>query len=259
MTRFASRLAEGRAFIPFFMLGDPDPPTSLRLLTAAVEAGADALELGIPFSDPIADGPTIQRAAQRALAAGVRPAGALEVASEVRRRFPQLPLGLLVYANLVAAAGRPRFYGRVADAGVDAVLVADVPVREGASYAAAAVEAGVDPVFIAAPNTPESALARLAELGRGFTYCVARPGVTGAGHELRLPPERVLADLARVSAPPAVIGFGISEPEHVQAAFAAGAAGAISGSAVVQRVEAHLDDPRAAERAVGDFVARMRR
>lgn len=258
MSRFAPRLAEGRAFIPFLMLGDPDLSTSFRLLDAALEAGADALELGIPFSDPIADGPTIQRAAQRALRACVRPSSALEVAAEIRRRWPDVPLGLLVYANLVTAMGRPRFYERVADAGIDAVLVADVPVVEAEPFTEAAARAGVDPVLIAAPNTPDATLGRIAALGRGFTYCVARPGVTGAGRQLRLPPAEILTGLVKHGAPPGVIGFGLSEPEHVQAAFAAGAAGAISGSAAIERIEPYLDDPRSAERALRDFVLRMR-
>lgn len=258
MSRFDARLAEGRAFIAFLMLGDPDLPTSLRLLRAALEAGADALELGIPFSDPIADGPTIQRSAQRALQAGVRPSSALEVAAQARQEFPEVPFGLLVYANLVTAGGAAPFYGRVAEAGVDAVLVADVPVVEAEPFAAAARRAGVDPVLIAAPNTPDAALVQIAKLGRGFTYCVARAGVTGAGAELHLPPDRVLSRLVELQAPPPVIGFGISEPEHVQAAFQAGAAGAICGSALIRHLEPHLSDPFAAEQAVRQFVTRMK-
>jgi tryptophan synthase alpha chain len=255
--RLAAR-SEG-AFVPFVVLGDPSPDESLAVVRALADAGADALELGIPFSDPIADGPTIQAAAVRALAAGTRPALALAVVASVRETHPELPIGLLVYANLVEAPGLDDFYARVAAAGVDSVLVADVPALEAAPYAGAAARHGVAPVLIATPNASEGDLAHIAQLTRGYTYVVTRAGVTGAERAAGGGLESTLAALARHGAPPALVGFGVSAPEHVEAALRAGAAGAISGSAVVAIVEGYRRDRGACLSALGAFVRRMKR
>ena len=174
MSRYAAmfaRLAEARegAFGAFVMLGDPDLRASAAILDALVEAGADMLEVGIPFSDPIADGPVIQAAASRALAAGVRTADCFALLADFRARRPDVPVGILTYANLVVARGREDFYARAAAAGVDSVLVADVPLFEAAPFAASARAQGVDPVLIAAANTPPARLAEIAALGGGYT------------------------------------------------------------------------------------------
>jgi tryptophan synthase alpha chain len=219
----------------FVMLGDPDPAASAALLDALVEGGADMLEVGIPFSDPVADGPVIQAAAVRALAAGTRTADCFRLLGEFRARHPDVPVGILTYANLVMARGREAFYRSAAQAGVDSVLVADVPLIEAGPFLAAARSAKVAPVLIAAPNTPPERLRRIAAEGEGYTYCVARAGVTGAGPEVRFAGE-VIAALVEAGAPPPVLGFGISQPEHVRLALRAGAAGAISGSAIVERI-----------------------
>jgi tryptophan synthase alpha chain len=246
MSRYAalfSRLAARRegAFIPFCVIGDPDPEASLENMRALARGGADALELAIPFSDPIADGPTIAAAAVRALRAGTRPADAFALLARLRREHAELPLGLLVYANLVEVRGRARFYRECADAGVDSVLVADVPTVEAPPFVAEALAAGVEPVLIAAPNSPEPELARIAALSRGYTYVVSRRGVTGAETSAVTAHHALLATLARLGAPPAVLGFGISTPTEVRAALDAGAAGAISGSAVVSLITRHAD------------------
>jgi tryptophan synthase alpha chain len=228
-----ARSGEG-AFIPFAMLGDPDPATSLAVVRAMVRGGADAIELGLPFSDPIADGPVIQAAAARALAAGVRRTDCWGIVSSVRAESPALPIGLLVYANLVCHEDPARFYAGAASAGVDSVLVADLPVRESEPVAAAARAGGIAPVFIAPPNADEARLRAIAEAGEAYTYVTSREGVTGADQRLRRDLSTLLATLRRFGAPPPVLGFGISNPEQVRAALAMGAAGAISGSAVVR-------------------------
>ncbi|HET9640925.1 MAG TPA: tryptophan synthase subunit alpha [Allosphingosinicella sp.] len=241
MTRYAAmfeRLGkrdEG-ALGAFVMLGDPDLATSAAMLDALVEGGADMVEVGIPFSDPVADGPVIQAAAVRALAAGTRTADCLRLLAEFRDRHRQVPVGILTYANLVVARGREAFYRAVAEAGVDSVLVADVPLIEAGPFLAAARSAGVAPVLIAAPNTPPERLARIAAAGEGYTYCVARAGVTGADSQVHFPAD-VIAALVEAGAPPPVLGFGISEPGHVRLALRAGAAGVISGSAIVDRID----------------------
>jgi tryptophan synthase alpha chain len=241
-------------FGAFVMLGDPDLPTSARILDALVEGGADMLEVGIPFSDPIADGPVIQAAAVRALAAGVTPADCFGLLRDFRARHPAVPVGILTYANIVLARGREAFYARCAEAGVDSVLVADVPALEAAPFAAAARAHGIAPVLIAATNTPAATLERIARLGAGYTYCVARAGVTGTDRAMELDHAALFETLAAHRAPPPVLGFGISTPDHVRTALQAGAAGVISGSAIVRLMETSAD-PAAAVRG---FVGRMK-
>ena len=237
MFRGLRRRGEG-AFGAFVMLGDPDLETSARILGLLVEAGADMIEVGIPFSDPVADGPTIQAGAERALRQGVTPPDCFRLLASFRERHPDVPVGILTYANIVLAPGRDGFYRAAAEAGVDSVLVADVPSMEAAPFVASAIEAGVCPVVIAAPNTPRPTLERIARMGRGYTYCVARTGVTGAERAMELDHAALLATLAELGAPPPVLGFGISTPDQVRAALAAGASGVISGSAIVKLVEA---------------------
>ena len=232
---FARLSAAGEgAFIPFATLGDPDPSRSLELVLTLAGSGADALELGLPFSDPIADGPVIQAAATRALAAGVKQADCWEIVRQVRTRHPELPIGLLVYANLVFHGEPAAFYAAAAAAGVDSVLVADLPVFESAPAATAARHAGIAPVFIAPPNASEGRLEDIARAGAGYTYVTSREGVTGADERLRSDQSRLIRRLVELGAPPPVLGFGIARPDQVRAALAMGAAGAISGSAVVR-------------------------
>ncbi|HEU0133711.1 MAG TPA: tryptophan synthase subunit alpha, partial [Allosphingosinicella sp.] len=205
MTRYPTMFdrLEGRgegAFGAFVMLGDPDLATSATILDALVEGGADMIEVGIPFSDPVADGPVIQAAAVRALGAGTRSADCFRLLREFRDRHPDVPVGILTYANLVVARGLEAFYGAAAEAGVDSVLVADVPLIEAGPFLAAARSARVAPVLIAAPNTPPERLALIAAEGEGYTYCVARAGVTGADVQVRFAGE-VIAALAQAGAP----------------------------------------------------------
>jgi tryptophan synthase alpha chain len=223
------------AFGGFLMLGHPDPARSAALLDALVEGGADMVELGIPFSDPVADGPIIAAAAKQALQAGVRTADCLKMIADFRVRHPDIPVGILTYANIVVARGREQFCEELAAAGADSLLVADVPSIEAAPWAEAALAAGIDPVMIAAPSTPAPALATIARLSRGYTYCVARLGVTGTGSAPTLGHRHLFDNLKRLGAPPPVLGFGISSPAQVAEAVAAGAAGVISGSALVER------------------------
>jgi len=246
------------AFIPFVMLGDPDIKTSLELIATLIASGADALELGIPFSDAVADGPVIQRAGFRALSAGVTPAHCFELLRHIRAQHPKLPLGLLVYANLVTTRSLKTFYKEVAEAGVDSVLVADVPVGEAGVFIEAAEAAGVAPVFVVPPNVGEGTLREIARRGRGYTYFLGRAGVTGVDREMQTPLPARFEALRAAGAAPAVVGFGISTPKHVRAALEAGAAGAISGSATVAIIEKHLNDKTAMHEALTHFVQQMK-
>ena len=188
------------------------------------------VEVGIPFSDPVADGPVIQAAAQRALAAGVRVADCLDMIAGFRSRHPEVPVGILTYANIVMA--RAGFARDAAEAGADSLLIADVPALEAERFTREMAQAGIEPVLIAAANTPGPALERIAALSRAYTYCVSRAGITGthAGGEFDA---TLVERLKQAGAPPPIFGFGISRPEHVRAALAAGARGVICGSAIV--------------------------
>jgi len=236
MSRYAAmfdRLDGEGAFGAFLMLGDPDLETSATLMDAVIDGGADMIEVGIPFSDPVADGPVIQAAAQRALAAGVRVGDCLDLIAALRRRHSDVPIGILTYANIVVARGG--FIRGAAEAGADSLLIVDVPTLEAEPFTREMEQAGIEPVLIAAANTPDAALQRIAKLSKAYTYCVSRVGITGthAGGQFDAD---LVERVKRAGAPPAVFGFGISRPEHVRAALDCGARGVICGSAIVDLV-----------------------
>ena len=233
MSRYAAmfdRLNGEGAFGAFLMLGDPDLETSARLLDAVVEGGADMVEVGIPFSDPVADGPVIQAAARRALAAGVRVSDCFALIAAFRARHPEAPIGILTYANIVVA--KSGFMRDAAEAGADSLLIADAPALEAGPFVREMEQAGIEPVLIAAPNTPDATLERIAKLSKAYTYCVSRAGITGTHASGRFD-SALVERLCGLGAPPQVFGFGISKPEHVRAALSAGAKGVICGSAIV--------------------------
>ena len=236
MSRYAAmfdRLDREGAFGAFLMLGDPDLETSARLLDEVIDAGADMIEVGIPFSDPVADGPVIQAAAQRALAAGVRVGDCLDLMASLRARNSRLPIGILTYANIVAA--RLGFMRDAAEAGADSLLIADIPALEAEPYVREMRQSGIEPVLIAAANTPDETLQRIATLSKAYTYCVSRAGITGTHAGGRF--DAALIDrVKKAGAAPPIFGFGISKPDHVRAALNAGAKGVICGSAIVDLV-----------------------
>jgi len=246
------------AFVPFVTLGDPSLEQSLAIIDTLVAAGADALELGIPFSDPLADGPTIQSANLRAFAAKVTPNQCFELLAQVRQKYPEMPIGLLMYANLVFHNGIDNFYQRCAQVGVDSVLVADVPLEESAPFRAAARRHNIAPIFICPPNADENLLREIATHGQAYTYLLSRAGVTGTESRALNSLEHLVAKLAEHGAAPALQGFGISEPAQVKAVLAAGAAGAISGSAVVKIIEKNLDNPTEMLAQLATFVRSMK-
>ncbi len=263
MDRYQSlfqRLADKNegAFVPFVTIGDPSPELSLQIMQTLIDAGADALELGFPFSDPLADGPTIQGANNRALQAGTTPDTCFELIHQIRETNPDVPIGLLMYANLVYSRGIENFYQRCQQAGVDSVLVADVPTTESADFVAAAEKYGIKPIFIAPPTASDETLKSVASLSQGYTYLLSRSGVTGTETKANMPVHELLERLNQFDAPPALLGFGISEPEQVKQAVTAGAAGAISGSAVVKIIEKNQNNPEALLTALASFISAMK-
>lgn len=246
------------AFVPFVTLGDPSPELSLKIIDTLVENGADALELGFPFSDPLADGPVIQGANLRALAAGTTPTQCFEMLTAIRAKYPDLPIGLLLYANLVFANGIDTFYAKCQAAGVDSVLIADVPVEEAAPFIESAKAHGVAPIFIAPPNADSETLKQVSEKGEAYTYLLSRAGVTGTESKAGMPISDILNRLKEFNGAPPLLGFGIAEPSQVKAAIDAGAAGAISGSAVVKIIEANKDNEAALLSALAEFTRNMK-
>lgn len=261
---FSSLAARGEgAFVPFIMLSDPDPETALAIVRAAVAGGADALELGVPFSDPVADGPTIQASHIRALEGGATVDSAIAQIRQIRAEFPDLPIGMLIYGNVPFTRGLETFYSEFQEAGADSILLPDVPVREGAPFVAAADKAGIDPIFIAPAQASEQTLQGVAQYSRGYIYAISRDGVTGTEKESETQGlVDVVNNVKRFGGAPILLGFGISTPQHVADAVAAGAAGAITGSALTKIVDAHLDEDNkptdGLATAVTDFVAKMK-
>jgi len=247
---------EGRAaFIPFLTAGDPDVATTRALVLELARRGADLIELGIPFSDPLADGATIQRASQRALAGGFTLRHGLSLAAELRRAS-EVPLVLMSYANPVLSLGEGPFAAEAAGAGVDGLIVPDLPPEEGGALRAACGRHGVAIIGMVAPTTGAARIPLICRASSGYIYYVALRGVTGPRQSL--PPDlgEGIARVRDATDLPVAVGFGIATAEHV-AAVARAADGVIVGSAIVQAVEAHAGRPDLVER-VGDLVATLR-
>jgi tryptophan synthase alpha chain len=237
--RFAALAGEGRkAFIAFVTAGDPSLERTIEVALGLEDAGVDILELGVPFSDPLADGPVIQRASERALKQGTRLASVLDCVRRIRARS-ELPLILFSYVNPLLRYGLDRLATEAAAAGVDGVLVTDLPPEEGGEWVACARPAGLDTVFLAAPTSPETRLKRVADCARGFVYAVSRTGVTGERDTLSGDAAGLVGRIKALTATPVALGFGISTPEQVRAA-AAVADGVVVGSAIVRFLE---EDP----------------
>jgi tryptophan synthase alpha chain len=255
---FESIRAQGRiAFIPFAVAGDPDLTLSEQVFRTYIDAGADILEIGYPFSDPMADGPVNQRAAQRALEAGMTPPRFFAMLGRLRRTT-DIPFGLLLYANTVHHPGYDTFCARAADAGVDSILVADMPPEEASSFTRALRTHGLRSVFIVSELTPPDRAKAICEHTDGFVYVVSRPGTTGVQKSLSGSVGGTLKRLRRLTTRPLCVGFGISTPDHVRRVKAAGADGAIVGSALVKIIEELRGGSkrtmlRALGRAVEDF------
>ena len=260
MSRIAARFATlrergERALVPFVTAGDPDLATTEALVLAMVHAGADLVEIGVPFSDPIAEGPTIQRSSERALARGTSLRGVLRLVKALRPRV-DVPLILMGYANTIFAMGERNFAEAAAEVGVDGVIVVDLPPEEGSSLRAELAAREVDAILLAAPTTKPERLAMLAEQTRGFLYYVSLTGVTGARSDLAEGIEEQVARVRKSSAIPVCVGFGVSAPEHAQR-IAAFADGVVVGSALIDRIS-RAGSPEAAVDAAARFVAELK-
>ncbi|MFZ7342696.1 tryptophan synthase subunit alpha [Avibacterium volantium] len=247
------------AFVPFVTLCDPDLERSFEIICTLVDNGADALELGFPFSDPLLDGPVIQAANNRALQAGCSTAESFELLAKVRSKYPEIPISLLLCANLIYAQGLDHFYQCCAEVGVDAVLVADIPLLAAEPYIQAAKKHGVQPVFICPPNADEATIKGVAQHSEGYTYLVSRAGVTSAENQSQAANlDTLVEQLKAYQAPPILQGFGITQPQQVKEALQLGAAGAISGSATVKIIERNLGNHAKCLSELAQFVKAMK-
>ena len=262
----ALRASKKKALVAYLCMGDPALPESIELAVAAAEAGADLLELGVPFSDPTADGPVIARAAQRAIHAGATISGVLDAAAAIRART-KAPLVLFTYYNPVLITGEERVIERAKAAGIDALLVVDLPPEEGASLRAAAAKAGIAMVPLVAPTSDDTRVGTILDAARsvesapqGFLYYVSMTGVTGAGSADFVAAREHAGKLRERSGWPVVIGFGIDGPDAARAAAGKageGADGVVVGTAIVKRIEAGKTSEERRE-SVRAFVAELR-
>lgn len=255
---FAELKSQKRAaLIPFFVIGDPDYDASLAVVKAAVDAGADVLELGVPFSDPIADGPTIQKADVRAMRSGMDVPKALEFIRAVKSH-QDIPIGLLMYYNLIQQYGVERFFTDFHKAGVNSILVADLSIDDADEVVGPARSAGLDTVFMVTPNTDADRMRRIASKTTGFIYTVSLLGVTGSRATLSNVVEGLVRRLKSVTDVPVCVGFGVSKPEHAKAIADAGANGVIIGSKLVAMIEANLADPNKAIAEIATLLKDVR-
>jgi len=249
---FAELKRSGRGgFIPFITAGDPDLATSELLLIELAAAGADIIELGVPFSDPVADGEVIQRASERALRNGVTLRDALACVARARERI-DVPVVLFSYFNPLLQFGQRRLVSEAKQAGIDAVLVTDLIPEEAQSWTGVLYQHKLDPIFLVAPTTSDKRLARIAQQVRGFIYAVSRAGVTGARDEMTRDAETLVRRVRSVSDLPVAVGFGISTAEQVREVWRFADA-AVVGSAIVREIEKLVGSPNLVNR-IGEFV-----
>lgn len=239
--------------VAYLTTGDPDVETTRHAALAAIGAGADVIELGVPFSDPVADGPVIQRASERAVGKGIRLEEVLEVARQIRQ---QTDAGLILfsYLNPVLRFGLARFCAAAQDAGVDGALITDLPVEEADEYRRAMRARQLATVFLAAPTSTDQRLRRIAEASEGFVYAVSRTGVTGTRSELPQDARQLVARIRRYTKLPVAVGFGISTPEQF-AAVGEYAEAAVVGSALMETLERN---PQTGPAAVAELVTHLR-
>lgn len=245
------------ALIPFFVIGDPDYDTSLEIVKAAIDTGADVLELGIAFSDPIADGPTIQKADIRAMKNGIDVKKALGFIKEIKE-YKDIPIGLLMYYNLVYQYGVEKFFADFYAAGVNSVLVADLTIDDADEVTGPAKDAGMDTVFMVTPNTSDERKKLILSKTTGFVYTVSVLGVTGSRDQLSGSAGELVKGLKELADVPVCVGFGVSKPEHAAAIAAAGADGVIIGSKIIRLIEDNLGDKGKIVSEVSGFLTEVK-
>ena len=243
------------AFMPYLCAGDPTPELTAKLLLTLEEAGADLIELGVPFSDPIADGPTIQRASERALTHGISLQQILEMVKSLRKKT-EIPIALMSYYNPIFRMGEEAFCKAAQDAGVDGVIVPDLPPEEAQQLLEVAPRYNLATVFLVAPTSPPERMQLIASVSTGFVYCVSLTGVTGARAILSDEVAPMIAELRKHTDKPISVGFGVSTPEQATQ-VAQIADGVIVGSAIVNVIEENMEDEGKMLAAVKQFTSNL--
>jgi tryptophan synthase alpha chain len=262
VSRLAAKFEElskaGRkALIPFITAGDPHTGFTVPMMHAMVKAGADVIELGVPFSDPMADGPVIQRASERALEQKMSLRKTLELAMEFRKTDTNTPLVLMGYLNPIEAMGYENFANAAQEAQIDGVLTVDLPPEEGEECTALLKARGIDPIFLLAPNSSDERIRKMDALGSGYLYYVSLKGVTGAGHLDTADVENKLKQIRANTRLPVGIGFGVKDAETARIIAGIGD-GVVIGSALISKIEANLHDPERARQEIVDLLSAMR-
>jgi tryptophan synthase alpha chain len=245
------------AFIPFIVAGDPDLETSLGIVKEYVDNGADALEIGFPFSDPVADGPTVQAADVRSLNSGMNTELCFEFIRRIRE-FTSIPLGVLVYYNLIYKMGIDEFYKNAQKNGITGVLATDLPPEEAKDAVDAACKYNIDQIFMVAQTTSNERLQEIVKICSGFIYVVAVMGVTGARADIKTSTVELIKRVKNHTNLPVAVGFGISKPAHVKEVIKAGSDGAIVASALIDIITQNLEDPNKARLLIGKFCSELK-
>ncbi|MGJ0429363.1 tryptophan synthase subunit alpha [Methylobacter sp.] len=262
MSRLAAKFEElskaGRkALIPFITAGDPHPDFTVPMMHAMVKAGADVIELGVPFSDPMADGPVIQRASERALEHKMSLRKTLALAKEFRKTDTTTPLVLMGYLNPIEAMGYENFANAAQEAQIDGVLTVDLPPEEGEECTGLLKTRSIDPIFLLAPNSNEERIRKMDKLGSGYLYYVSLKGVTGAGHLNTADVESKLKQIRANTRLPVGIGFGVKDAETAKTIAGIGD-GVVIGSTLISKIEANLQDPERAKQEIVELLSAMR-
>jgi tryptophan synthase alpha chain len=245
------------AFIPFTVAGDPDFDSSIEIVKKYVDNGADALEIGFPFSDPVADGPSVQAADIRALNSGMTTEKCFEFIRRIRK-FTDIPIGLLVYYNLIYKMGIEEFYRNASISGVNGILAADLPPEEAEEAVGAAHKNNIDQIFMVAQTTSNERLNEIVKLCSGFLYVVAVMGVTGARSDIKKSTVDLIKRVKNHTDLPLVVGFGISKPEHVKDVIKSGSDGAIVASAIIDIITRNQDNMDRAKENIGKFCRELK-
>jgi tryptophan synthase alpha chain len=251
------RKGEG-AFIPFIVAGDPDFETSIHMVKKFIENGADALEIGFPFSDPVADGPSVQAADLRSLESGMTTDRCFEFINKIRE-FTSIPIGLLVYYNLIYKRGIENFYKKASEVGVTGILAADLPPEEAGTAVEMARKYDLDQIFMVAQTTTNERIDKIVKLGSGFLYVVAVMGVTGARSDIKTSTVELIRRVKIRTDLPLAVGFGISKPEHVKNVIKSGADGAIVASAIIDITTKNINNMDSALEEIGSFCCELKK
>jgi tryptophan synthase alpha chain len=246
------------AFVPFIVAGDPDFETSIEIVKKFVESGADALEIGFPFSDPVADGPSVQAADLRSLKSGMTTDRCFEFISKIRE-FTSIPIGLLVYYNLIYKRGVENFYKNASQVGVTGILAADLPPEEAETAVKMANKYNINQIFMVAQTTGNDRIDKIVKLGSGFLYVVAVMGVTGARSDIDTSTVELIKRVKSRTDLPLIVGFGISKPEHVKDVIKSGSDGAIVASAIINITTENINNMDKAIEEIGEFCIELKK